>query len=437
MAAITGLAWGASQAVDGEAFYRHLHPSDVEGVRTAVSDALRRTGRIESRFRLIRPDTGQTIWLEASFLAARDSNAAATAIVGVVKDVSAEQTESDQREALVRELDHRVKNVLAAVQSLAAQSARRTVSLEAFLKTFFGRLEAMAAAHTLLTSTRWRGVDIGHVAAAELGGLAQGQAHWEGPELMLNARATHALTLALHELGANAIRYGALSTETGRVEIKWRVRPEGGFELTWMEMNGPSVAPPTRRGFGSTLLERVTGKEMGGAATLEFRPEGVRAVITADSSALAVSQSTEPPRPVRAPGGAQAESPAGASHGGLTDAEIAGTRVLIVEDAVLLALELESGLTESGAVVVGSAADLTEALGMLDLPFDVAVLDANLNGRSVIPVAEALVARNIPFIFATGYGDAGGAPTGFTAPIVRKPYNIRQIAAAILAALGR
>ena len=102
MAAITGLAWGASQAVDGEAFYRHLHPSDVEGVRTAVSDALRRTGRIESRFRLIRPDTGQTIWLEASFLAARDSNAAATGIVGVVKDVSAEQTESDQREALVR-----------------------------------------------------------------------------------------------------------------------------------------------------------------------------------------------------------------------------------------------------------------------------------------------------------------------------------------------
>jgi DNA-binding response OmpR family regulator len=74
---------------------------------------------------------------------------------------------------------------------------------------------------------------------------------------------------------------------------------------------------------------------------------------------------------------------------------------------------------------------------MLDLAFDVAVLDANLNGRSVVPIAEALVARNIPFIFATGYGDGGGAPAGFTAPIVRKPYNIRQIAAAIAAALGR
>jgi two-component sensor histidine kinase len=375
--------------------------------------------------------------LDAWFLAARDTHAVATDIVGVVKDVSAEKTETDQREALVRELDHRVKNVLAAVQSLAAQSARRTVSLEAFLKTFFGRLEAMAAAHTLLTSTRWRGVDIGHIAAAELGGLAQGQAHWEGPELILNARATHALTLALHELGANAMRYGALSTETGRVEIKWRSRPEGGFELTWTEQNGPSVSPPTRRGFGSTLLERVTGKELGGAATLDFRAEGLRAVITADNSALAASPTPQPTHPAGTGASSPAEPPAGASRGGVIDADISGVRVLIVEDAVLLALELESALTESGAFVVGSAADLAEATRMLALTFDVAVLDANLNGRSVIPIAEALLARNIPFIFATGYGDTGGAPTGFTAPIVRKPYNIRQIAAALATALGR
>jgi two-component sensor histidine kinase len=437
MAAITGITPGAAGAEVGEALYRHAHPDDREGVRTAVYGAIRKSGRAECRFRLIRADLAEPLWLEASFLAARGADAEVTDIVGVVKDISAEKSLADQREGLVRELDHRVKNVLAAVQSLAAQSARRTVSLEAFLKTFFGRVEAMAAAHTLLTSTRWRGVDIGHVAAAELGGLAQGQARWEGPELILNARATHALTLALHELGANAMRYGALSTETGRVEIKWSLRPGGGFRLTWTEKNGPSVSPPTHRGFGSTLLERVTGKELGGEATLDFRPEGLRAVVTADSSALAAAepwlsaaipvvgeQASAPPDP-----------PAGASRGGLGEADITGVRVLIVEDAVLLALELESGLTESGALVVGSAADIVEATRMLDLTFDVAVLDANLNGKSAIPVAEALVARGIPFIFATGYGDAGGAPTGFTAPIVRKPYNIRQIAAALASAM--
>lgn len=441
MAAITGLIPGLASAEEGQALYRHVHPEDVERAQAAISEAVRTGVRVESRFRLIRPDDGRQLWLEGSLLAVGDDHSVTIDIIGVVKDVSAEKTETDQREALVSELDHRVKNVLASVQSLAAQSARRTVSLDAFLKTFFGRLEAMAAAHTLLTSTRWRGVEIGHVAAAELGGLAQGQAHWEGPELILNARATHALTLALHELGANAIRYGALSTEAGRVDIKWRSTPEGGFELTWTERDGPTLTPPIRRGFGSTLLERVTGKELGGTAVLEFRPEGVRAVLTADGSALAPSPPWSP-KPTSAgaakPGTPHpAESPVGASLGALGEAEIAGVRVLIVEDAVLLALELESGLTECGAIVVGSAADIAEATRMLDLTFDVAVLDANLNGRSVIPVADALVARNIPFIFATGYGDAGGAPTGFKAPVVRKPYNIRQIAAALATALGR
>ena len=436
MAAITGIPPGRAAALEGEALYRHVHPEDREAVRTAILDAIRKAGRVECRFRL-PPGPGETIWIEAAFLAARGPSAEATDIVGVVKDVSAETIVTDQREALVRELDHRVKNVLAAVQSLAAQSARRTVSLEAFLKTFFGRLEAMAAAHTLLTSTRWRGVDIGHVAAAELGGLAQGQAHWEGPELMLNARATHALTLALHELGANAIRYGALSTETGKVDIKWAAREGGGFELTWTERNGPSVSRPTHRGFGSTLLERVTGKELGGKASLDFRPEGLRAVLTADDSALAPMPKTALAPSVDPAVADGTDGPAGASSGGLVEADIAGVKVLIVEDAVLLALELESALTECGAFVVGSAADIAEATDMLDLTFDVAVLDANLNGSSVIPVAEALVARGIPFIFATGYGDPVGAPTGFAAPVVRKPYNIRQIAAAVASALHR
>jgi DNA-binding response OmpR family regulator len=111
--------------------------------------------------------------------------------------------------------------------------------------------------------------------------------------------------------------------------------------------------------------------------------------------------------------------------------------VLIVEDAMLLALELESGLTEAGAQVVGIAPNLEEGHKMLGLPFDVAVLDANLNGDSVIPVAEALRERGTPFIFATGYGDAGPAPEGFDAPVVRKPYNVHQIAGALVQALGR
>jgi CheY-like chemotaxis protein len=205
------------------------------------------------------------------------------------------------------------------------------------------------------------------------------------------------------------------------------------------------VAPPTRRGFGYTLLERVTGRELGGQVIVEFRPDGIRATLTADATALASGGATREaangggPAP-STPSLVDAERPrdtmGGESVGDGGDDDIAGVKVLIVEDAVLLALELEAGLTDAGARVVGVAADLNEAERMLGLAFDVAVLDANLNGRSVLPVARMLAARGTPFIFATGYDEAGVAPEGFHAPVVRKPYNVRQIATALVQALA-
>ncbi|HEX6866553.1 MAG TPA: two-component system sensor histidine kinase/response regulator, partial [Caulobacteraceae bacterium] len=110
-------------------------------------------------------------------------------------------------------------------------------------------------------------------------------------------------------------------------------------------------------------------------------------------------------------------------------------RILIVEDSVLLAVELEAGLIEAGADVIGVAVELDEALEFLNREFDAAVLDVNLNGRLVTPLAENLRSRKIPFVFATGYGEAG-APEGFDAPIVRKPYNVHQIVNALVEATG-
>ena len=115
---------------------------------------------------------------------------------------------------------------------------------------------------------------------------------------------------------------------------------------------------------------------------------------------------------------------------------IAGLKVLIVEDSLLLALELEAGLEDSGVEVVGCAAELSEALSMVEMDFDVAVLDADLNGQSVAPVAEILRGMGRPFVFATGYADKA-APMGFDAPIVRKPYNVHQIARAVAGVTGR
>jgi two-component sensor histidine kinase len=361
---------------------------------------------------------------------------AAARLAGMTVAMELERSARDrERATLLAELDHRVKNVLAAVQSLASQSARRAVSLDGFLKAFSGRLKAMASAQELLTATRWRGAQLHHLAAAELGGLAPGQTRWEGPELFLTPRAANAMSLALHELAINATKFGALSNDRGQVEVRWRRAGDGGFELTWSERGGPPIGQPSRVGFGRLLIEEVTGRELGGDAKIEFNPGGVLARLRGGTDALAEGGArTSPTGPVETPAAPQGESTGPTPE---RPRDIRGLRVLIVEDAALLALELEHGLKEAGAEIVGCAAEVDEAMALLDQPIEAAVLDANLNGASVRPVAEALAARGTPFLFATGYGENRGAPEGFGVPIIRKPYDITQILAALAQITGR
>ncbi len=427
MSEITGLPAGESPAEKGEFLYRGVHPDDRAKTQAAMEASMRDEGRFEVEYRRIRQDDGRTVWVRTSGILACGEDGRPISACGIVQDIGDQRAEDDRHRALMAELDHRVKNVLAAVQALALQTAKRTTSLDSFLTTFSGRLKAMASSNELLTAARWRGAAIAHLAAAELGGIAPGQTRWEGPELFLTPRAANALSLALHELATNAVKYGALSTENGRVEVRWNRIADGGFELFWTETGGPPVSPPTHKGFGATLLGQVTGRELNGEAEIEYGRGGVRARLRAGAAAVVSRPDTVPeePSPRKIEISPAAQGPA----------DLRGARVLIVEDAVLLALELETGLSEAGAQVVGPAYELEEAMNLLNGPLDAAVLDANLNGLSVIPVAEALAARNVPFVFATGYGDAG-APLGFDAPIIRKPYDVTQVAAAVAGILA-
>ena len=429
MAAITGLPAGETRGRGAGALYDAIHPADHAAVRELIEASTRTEGRYEADFRLIRPDDGRTIWLHGAGLLMRDEAGRAVSVCGVIRDISTQVTVEDQRRTLMAELDHRVKNVLATVQTLAIQTAKRTTSLEGFMGAFAGRLKAMASANELLTAARWRGAAIAHLAAAELGGIAPGQTRWDGPELFLTPRAANALSLALHELATNALKFGALSADAGRVDLRWRRTADGGFELTWTESGGPTVTQPEHLGFGSTLLGQVTGRELNGETHIEYRAPGVRVRLTAGPQTVIDRPEDAPEAPL-----ARAAEARPAASGPV---DLRGARVLIVEDAVLLALELETGLSDAGAHIVGPAYELEEAMALLGQEIDAAVLDANLNGRSVTPVAEALLARGVPFVFATGYGDAGGAPSGFDAPIIRKPYDVTQVAAAVAAVLGR
>jgi len=432
LAAISNIEPGEVPANNGLVLFEYLHPEDREWAPELINTQLKETGRYDVEYRRPTGPDGRETWNHGSGVVVLGPDGEQAYLIGVVQDITERKEEEDQRENLVAELDHRIKNLLAVVQSVAAQSARKSASLDVFLKTFAGRLKSMSSAHDLLTAARWRGATLARIAAAELGGLSPTQTRWDGPEMFLTPRAASALSLALHELAVNAMRYGSLSSENGKVEVVWRRTPEGGFALEWLETGGPPAVAPATKGFGATLIEDVAGRELGGSAKINYKSSGVTAMITGAAEALA---DAPPPEPVEAAPERIVETVVAADET-VRPGAIAGLKVLIVEDSLLLALELEAGLEDAGVVVVGCAAELSEALSMVELDFDVAVLDADLNGQSVAPVAEILRGMGRPFVFATGYADKA-APMGFDAPIVRKPYNVHQIARAVAGVTGR
>ncbi len=188
------------------------------------------------------------------------------------------QRAEDNLRLLVAELSHRVKNTLATVLSIAQQTIRGAASLEDFEPTFIGRIIALSEAHGLLFKTHWTATQLGDIVDrtfAPLGRASGIDYAAQGDPVLLNPRATLTLSMVLHELAANAIKYGAFSQQGGKVDIAWR-RQDDLVSLAWRETGGPAVSPPTRRGFGTRLLERSASYELDGTVELRFPPEGVR-----------------------------------------------------------------------------------------------------------------------------------------------------------------
>ncbi len=198
-------------------------------------------------------------------------------ILLVIEDVSARAVAADRREILISELNHRVKNTLAMVHSIASQTIRQTSSVEVFATAFEGRLHALAEAHDLLVKEDWGDVRMGDLVRRILEPYRrQGSVSMDGAEIALRAQVGTALVMILHELATNAVKYGALSAPDGHLDVSWRldgVRSRVG--LVWKEAGGPAVVPPERRGFGTRLIEHGARHDLGGSAKLDFRPEGL------------------------------------------------------------------------------------------------------------------------------------------------------------------
>jgi len=337
------------------------------------------------------------------------------------RDITERRKADELRNLLLGELDHRVRNTLAIVQAIAGQTARVSNDVQQFTSSFNARLQALSNAHSVLTNANWSGARLRDLLNSQLVEIVQRQPSVElaGPDVVLSAQTALHLSLIVHELASNARKHGALTRARGRISIDWSIKPGDPalLHIMWIESNGPTVLPPVKQGFGSTLIERA-GNLPNLRARLTYQPSGVRCDITIDLPA-----SSAVPAAIFNPG------QSGRSRG-LEDAvQQSGppvppsrNKVLIIEDEPIIAMDVEEIISRAGYEIVGLAATVDSALSALaSRTIDMVVLDAHLFGKPADRIADELVQRQIPFVVVSGASRETLPATVQNAPLVSKP----------------
>jgi two-component sensor histidine kinase/PAS domain-containing protein len=257
-----------------------VHPGDRARMTAAIENAIRHGADYDIEYR-VRTPGGETRWVHARGRAAQTADhGGARRMAGVSLDVTERKRAEERQKLLVNELNHRVKNTLVSVQSIASQTLRATETPEAFRDAFEGRIMALSHTHDLLTQQNWEGASLREIFDFEIEAFAARDRidfDYSG-DLQLSPKATVALGMAVHELATNALKYGALSVPGGAVRVVWAV--EAGDEpprlrLTWTERGGPPVVPPTRQGFGARLLEKGLAGELSAQVNLAYDSLGL------------------------------------------------------------------------------------------------------------------------------------------------------------------
>jgi PAS domain S-box-containing protein len=264
-------------------FLALIHPDDRAHFKVCVRNVRPDNPSYAVTFRVIRPDA-QEMWLEETATAEFDVDGKCLRIEGLTRDITKSKRAEEHRRMLVAELDHRVKNVLARVGVVAMYTREGSGTIDEFVEALDRRIQSMAVAHELLSQRNWLGVRLADLVRHQLAPYAtDANTVTSGPDIALNAAATEALGMVLHELVTNASKYGALSIPEGRVSVSWECRNSDdatfGLTILWRETCGPPVSPPCKSGYGISLICELIPHELGGAVDLEFSSEGVSCTI--------------------------------------------------------------------------------------------------------------------------------------------------------------
>jgi PAS domain S-box-containing protein len=256
-------------------FLEHVIHEDRPDVEESFRTALAERGAWHFECRIRRAD-GEIRWLEALGGPAPETDGAVEIMLGVVSDVTERKAHEERQKILLDELNHRVKNTLASIQAMAMQTQKTAASPAAFARALEGRVLALSRAHDLLAESAWEGASLREVVQRTLEQQVPDPERYSvsGPRIRLGPNASVSFSMAFHELATNALKYGALSNESGKIAVSWTA-DLGTVVIIWKESAGPMVSAPSQRGFGSRLIERGLARELGGAIVLAFDVDGL------------------------------------------------------------------------------------------------------------------------------------------------------------------
>jgi PAS domain S-box-containing protein len=398
-----------------EGALQYVHPDDRGRFLDLVQQGIAGEDGQNCELRFVRPD-GSVRWSLAAGQVIRDGSGRPLHFAGVDLDITQRKQAEERQLTLIRELDHRAKNLLAVVQSVLRLSHADTTA--EFIAAVDGRVRALARTHTLLSETRWQSVDMERLVGEEIAPFATDEAKRivaAGPPISLHPATAQSLALAVHELATNAVKYGALSAPSGRIALQWSIEPDA-MVLRWVETDGPPVKTPTRKGFGMAVIEAGVQHQLGGSATFDWRPSGLQCSLAIPRGRFDM--------PVAVLGTSRPEAASAVQLGMMN-----GTRrILLVEDEALVGMMMKDMLREIGFSVVGPIPDLPQALAAADdVHLSGAVLDVNIGGVTVYPVAAELARRGIPFVFVSGYSPDGIDRQYAHVPVLEKPIKIEML----------
>jgi PAS domain S-box-containing protein len=271
------IGFGPQQTLTAAQFRARIHPDD----RALFQAHLRRL-RINSpadtvTFRFMRPD-GREVWLEKTARAEFDTTGRLIRLKGLTRDITSRKQAEKRQDLLIAELDHRVKNVLARVGAVVRHTRRHCGTTDEFVKAFDGRIQSIAAAHALLSQSRWSGVSLTDLIRQQLAPYAtEANTAIDGPDVALTSGQTQAVAMVIHELATNAAKHGALSNADGGVSVSW---DRGGTDaaailtITWRELGGSPIKAPVQSGYGLSLIRDLIPHELGGTVNLTFPSDG-------------------------------------------------------------------------------------------------------------------------------------------------------------------